>query len=84
MALGIRQQNITLIQRLKSQRSKIDEELTLFEREGRMLADSNAVLFDQKDLSDQLVEKLVGGLNQRMSLKAQTQIRVYEVYSFYW
>lgn len=76
MALGIRQENVTLIEQLKTQRKMIDEELGRFETEGKHIESSNTLLFDQKDLSDQLVETLVGGLNQRMSLKAQTQIQV--------
>ena len=35
----------------------------------------NSNLIDQKELTDELVAKLVTGLNQRMSLKAQTQER---------
>ena len=37
----------------------------------------NSNLIDQKELTDELVAKLVTGLNQRMSLKAQTQERAW-------
>ena len=76
MALGIRKENVILMDKLKSQRKHIDSELYQFDIEGHALEHSNTDLFAEKDLSDELVAKLVGGLNQRMSLKAQTQIQV--------
>jgi hypothetical protein len=37
---------------------------------------SNNSLLDEKELSDDLISALVSGLNERMSLKAQTKIQV--------
>jgi len=76
IALGIRHQNITLTDHLKAQRKHIEDELMSFEHQGYQLERSNSKLIDQKELTDLLVEELVSGLNQRMSLKAQTQIQV--------
>jgi len=76
MARNVRNENIALIARLKAERRKIDEDLELFGQEGGLLEHMNSNLIDQKELTDELVAKLVTGLNQRMSLKAQTQIQV--------
>ena len=92
MARNVRNENIALIARLKvspwkksqlnksknkAERRKIDEDLELFGQEGGLLEHMNSNLIDQKELTDELVAKLVTGLNQRMSLKAQTQERAW-------
>ena len=75
MALMVRKQNKMLMENLEAQRKHIDEEVARFESEGLILEKSNSNLISQKELSDELVAKLVNGLNQRMSMKARVRNR---------
>merc|ERR1712134_84692 len=59
MARNVRNENIALIARLKAERRKIDEDLELFGQEGGLLEHMNSNLIDQKELTDELVAKLV-------------------------
>lgn len=78
MALGIRHANKAFLGKLKEEREVMVDKGAKCESDCEKLFDTNRLLAKEKDISEKLMAALVDGLNQRMSAKAKTQIKIFK------
>ena len=74
MALSIRHANKAFLAQLKESRELMVKNGAKYEKECRILFNTNRLLAKEKDISEKLMIALVDGLNQRMSTKAKATV----------
>ena len=74
MALSIRHANKAFLAQLKQNRELMEQNGVKYEKECKILFNTNRLLANEKDISEKLMIALVEGLNQRMSAKAKEMV----------